>query len=287
MQNPLILCKPTAWFFRRVALLTLMLGGFGIYFIYDYQIGYPKKNQRYFTKQIFEQAHNLFTEKRNEDLSPEEWQAFASQQQSPLRADPKLAPILPKSAPETMPWPAELQDYELMKAGISETWKTYTGRQEWGIKVAETPKDQRKINEQLYFGVGSLVLSLIPLFFLLRTMRRSLAVNATHFQTANGQLIPISDIKRIDLRKWKSKGIANVQAESNGTSSNFRIDGLTYGGFNKEADEPAEKLVQHLLQNFKGEIIDYQSDDENNQPEPPPDSADTKTSEQDADKPSA
>ena len=37
----------------------------------------------------------------------------------------------------------------------------------------------------------------------------------------------------------------------------MRIDGLTYGGFRKEDGEPAEKLMERLVANFSGELIDY------------------------------
>ena len=37
----------------------------------------------------------------------------------------------------------------------------------------------------------------------------------------------------------------------------IRIDGLTYGGFKKENDEPAERLMRLIRSRFSGEIIEY------------------------------
>jgi hypothetical protein len=37
----------------------------------------------------------------------------------------------------------------------------------------------------------------------------------------------------------------------------LRIDGLTYGGFKKEQEEPAEQFMQRIRANFSGEIIEY------------------------------
>jgi len=47
-----------------------------------------------------------------------------------------------------------------------------------------------------------------------------------------------------------------------GGERKIRIDGLTYGGFKLEDDEPAENLMRALKAKFSGEIIDYEAEEE-------------------------
>ena len=40
-----------------------------------------------------------------------------------------------------------------------------------------------------------------------------------------------------------------------------KIDGMTYGGFNKAKGEPAEAFMKALLAQYKGDIIEYEQSD--------------------------
>jgi hypothetical protein len=64
-------------------------------------------------------------------------------------------------------------------------------------------------------------------------------------------------MKTLDLRKWDTKGLALIEFTSPAGDGKARIDGLTYGGFKKEQDEPAEQLMRKIRENFSGEIIEY------------------------------
>ena len=64
-------------------------------------------------------------------------------------------------------------------------------------------------------------------------------------------------MKVLDLRKWDTKGLALIEHEGASGKGKIRIDGLTYGGFKKENDEPAERLMQRIRANFSGEVIEY------------------------------
>ncbi len=257
MNSPEIILRPTPWFFWRAILLLVMLLGGGLYFIYDYQVGYPKKNVHYFSHKQFQNAHDLYSAKKNQGLTDAEWVKLATNQTTPLA--PEGYP-LPEGQENQFTWPQELADPELMKAGFSPSWLAYTARMGWDEKPAEKPKDQRTVNEQLYFGTGALILSVVPLFFLIRTSRRQMSLIDGTVSAPDGTTARISDIKRIDLRKWKTKGLARLEASDSEGDKTLRLDGLAYGGFKKEQDEPAERFMQAILKDFDGEIIEYEEE---------------------------
>ena len=72
-----------------------------------------------------------------------------------------------------------------------------------------------------------------------------------------GKRIPFTDFKTLDLRKWDTKGLAFIDYDGPSGKGRIRIDGLTYGGFKKENDEPAERLMRRIRSRFSGEIIEY------------------------------
>jgi hypothetical protein len=110
-------------------------------------------------------------------------------------------------------------------------------------------------------------LSLVAAFFLLRTINRSISVDAATLTTQQGKRIPFADFKTLDLRKWETKGLAFIDYDGPSGKGRIRVDGLTYGGFKKENDEPAERLMARIRANFSGEIIEYTSLTEPETPE--------------------
>lgn len=242
-------------------MFVMLLGG-GLYFIYDYSMGYPKKNVQYFTHKQFQVAQDIYTAKTNEGWTAEDWQNFASKQS--VKLAPEEYP-LPADHSGMFEWPPELADSNLMKSGFSETWRAYTGRLGWNESVEEKPKDQRTVNEQRTFGLGALIFSVVPLFFLIRTRNRAMKVDGGMVTAPNGSSVAISEIKQIDLRKWKTKGLARAEINTADGTKSLRFDGLTYGGFKKEDGEPAEKFMAALLEKFDGEIIEYEEEIEEEQ----------------------
>lgn len=69
----------------------------------------------------------------------------------------------------------------------------------------------------------------------------------------------MDDIARLDLRRWKLKGLAIATLKPECGGARIRLDGLTYGGFRKE-DSPhnAEDFMKALLSLYRGEIVDYE-----------------------------
>jgi len=266
-----IVCKPTPWFLLRAAAMLLMFGIFSVLFFTDGKWGYREKNLAYHVSKAFEQAGNEFKSQKD-DTTPEAWKAYAEKQSIDFQyTDKETKQLTPTPVPEgtqvPMPWPKVLHDYEAMKAALNqEPDKLFNDyRLEANIKkdAPEEPYMLRKITEQwVVFGV-CVALSAGALFVLLRTLGRKLAIDAEAFYPASGGKVPFADLSRLDLRKWDTKGLAFAWAKTPaGSERKLRIDGLTYGGFKKEDDEPAERLMRRLKENFSGELIEYVTESE-------------------------
>ena len=89
--------------------------------------------------------------------------------------------------------------------------------------------------------------------------RRVLALEGSQI-TAAGRTFDVADIERIDLRQWGPgfKGVAYFTVKG----AKVRVDGMTYGGFDPAAGQPAEALMQALLAQYRGEILEYEQKDE-------------------------
>ncbi len=255
-----IICRPTKWFLWRAVAMLLMFGVFFVLFMKDWRVGYPKKNVVYYTYQTFEEAKKSF-----EGKSAAEWTAFAAAQKIPYPDEPG---ILPAGVAVDSPWPAELQDYEgYRKAYEAERdqtappmWLDYSNAQGWNSKPPEKGYDAGKIQEQLYYGIGAGVLTLIALFYLMRTRVRSMQADDEAYHAPGGERIPYDRIRRIDKRKWESKGLAYLYYETEGGSEKkTKVDGMVYGQFKEEDGAPAERLFQRVLRNFSGELIELEA----------------------------
>jgi len=251
-----IVCKPTPWFALRAIAMLVMFSVFAVLFYIDGTTGYRKKNLEYYLHAAFQQAGADYSRMKSEgDFTAESWREFAEKQTVKLPSDPSLIPVGTKTP---MPWPEMLTDFERMKPGQPHLlWQDYSGENKMSDKVKEKPFDAGKIREQIIVFYICLSLALISLFFLIRTMRRTIVADATSLTTANGKTIPYADMKTLDLRKWDTKGIAIIDHEGASGGGRARIDGLTYGGFKQENGEPAEKLMARIRENFSGEIIEY------------------------------
>jgi hypothetical protein len=251
-----IVCKPTPWFNLRAAAMLTMFSVFAVLFYIDGTTGYRKKNLEFYLHATFPQATAKFSEMNAQgDLTASVWKEFAEKQTVNFPPD---ASLLPVGTDPKMKWPAVLTDYEKVKP-LQHTllWQEYSGENRMNEKVAEHPFDAGKIREQIIVFYICLALALATLFFLIRTSRRSISADGEALTTADGRIIRYADIKTLDLRKWDTKGIALIEFEGASGRGRARIDGLTYGGFKREQDQPAEKLMARIRSNFSGELIEY------------------------------
>lgn len=255
-----IVCKPTPWFLLRATAMLLMFGIFAAMFFKDGSRGYREENLAYYLQQAFKKAREDFHTKRY--ATPEEWRAHASAQAVPF---PEDRSVLPADTRVPMPWPEVLQDYDRMNASLAEQesklFDDYRGEKDIKKEAPEKPFDARKIGEQWVVFWICLALALGTLVILLRTIRRSISVDGEALYPVSGGRIPFSDLVRLDLRKWDTKGLAFAWAKTGSGDRKIRIDGLTYGGFKKEQGEPAEALMRRVRENFRGEIIEFVAED--------------------------
>lgn len=257
-----IVCKPTPWFLLRGVVMLLMFGTFAVLFYLDGSVGYRKKNESFYLHKTFQIANDEFAKKNvTGTLTAEAWKAHSAEQSVNFPADRS---VLPAAIQLPMPWPAILGNYERMKPlEWNILWREYTKERGLNSSPPEEPYDAQKIKEQWIVFVICSALAVTAAFFLLRTLKRSISADSEAVTSAQGKRVPYSDLTKLDLRKWETKGLAFIDYEGATGKGKIRIDGLTYGGFKKENDEPAERLMRQIRSHFSGEITEYTTATEN------------------------
>ncbi|MGC6466390.1 MAG: hypothetical protein ACON5N_12445 [Akkermansiaceae bacterium] len=253
-----VICRPTKWFIWRAILMLAMFGGFGAYFLYDWKIGYPKKNYIVANYQAFTAAGQAWAEHR------ENWEAFVAIQKIPFEDDQS---IYPPGTDFEEAWPSILATME--KGNDEELWKTYSGEKGWPqkINVQEDRKPKRKITEQLVAAGVCLLLTCLTVFFLIRTKSRVMKVTAEGYFPPGGSVITFGKMIRLDKRKWETKGLATITYLEGEEEKKAKIDGMVYGQFREEDGAPAEALFQQVLANFQGELIELVEDEDEDEEE--------------------
>lgn len=254
MTTTSIICRPTRDTFVRFAIVLAAFFGFGLYFFYDGAIGYRKANEVYF-------SYQAFAELGKDASAATAWEAEKAMQ--PLISAEQVEGEwivegkypLPANCDAARTTPAEAADHAAMSKSWAECWTAYTARMHYPVKPAEHPYDTAAIREQWIAGGVCMCISAIIIFFILRTRSRVMSLRGDTV-TACGQTFQVADISRLDLRQWGKgfKGIA--YATVNGRK--IRLDGMTYGGFDPVAGQPAEEFMNALLARYQGEILEYE-----------------------------
>jgi hypothetical protein len=272
-SNETIVLKPTPWFLLRALVMLLMFGVFSALFYIDGSMGYRKKNEAFYLHKAFQTANGEFSKMNSSgSLTAREWKEFAAKQEVAVPEDRSL---LPTTTTLPMPWPEILHDFERMKSlQWNILWREYTKERGLNSSPPEEPYSARKIGEQWIVFWICLMLTLLALFFLLRTMRRNISADGESITHQGGKRVLFRDLKTLDLRKWDTKGLAFIDFDGASGKGRVRIDGLTYGGFKKENGEPAEALMRRIREQFSGEIVEYStiSSPESSKPESEPSS---------------
>jgi len=232
--------------------MLVMFGGFGAYFLYDWKIGYPEKNYMVAHYQAFDAAGKARSEGEG-FTDPKSWEAFVESQTIPFEEE---VAMYPDDTDFKEGWPGILK--QVGKKNSSELWKEYSKEKGWPqvVTPSEDRKPLRKINEQLIAAAVCFLFFLVALFFLVRTKGRVMKVDERGYYPPGGDLIPFSDMKTLDKRKWESKGLAILIYEGGGEEKKTKIDGMVYGQFKEEEGAPAEALFQEILRHFEGELIE-------------------------------
>jgi hypothetical protein len=256
-----VVCRPTKWFIWRALLMLAMFGGFAFYFLYDWKIGYPKKNYIVANYEAFNAAGTAWTIEENR----ENWESFVKEQQIPFRDEKGVYP------PDTdlgEKWP-EILGTMSGNGNDEELWKEFSGEKGWPQRI--DPKEDfypaYKIGHQLIAASVCFLLTAVTLFFLFRTKGRLMKVDDQGYYPPGGDLIPFSDMITLDKRKWETKGLATISYKAGEEEKKAKIDGMVYGQFKEEEGAPAEALFQKVLENFEGELIELVMEDDEEESE--------------------
>lgn len=260
-ESAVIVCKPTSWIKIRAVLIIAMFGVFAYLFYTDGTVGYKEENEQV----LFNRLITIEAEKAVGDFSSEsEWKQFASAQKIDVSSE-EMYP-LPEGFNRDQHWPTVVVDgYASLSRGSNgpqELWASYAGSRGWPVKAPEHGHDQSDLNTQYYMCYGCATIVVVVLLLFLRTLTRTMSVTETAFIAPDGKVVPFTAMRRIDARKWDTKGVATIFYEDAGVKKKTKVDGMIYGHFKKEDGEPAEKLYAYILDNFKGELIEFENIDD-------------------------
>ena len=142
--------------------------------------------------------------------------------------------------------------------GANELWEDYTSEKGWPSETAEHPYDAGDIKGQFIAAGVALSLIAVTLFILIRTLRRTIEADDEALYSQDGRKVLYADMTRVDKRKWDTKGIALVYYNDGGEEEKkVKVDGMVYGQFKEEDGAPAERLFSRVMENFKGEVLEY------------------------------
>lgn len=106
---------------------------------------------------------------------------------------------------------------------FQQEWKQYAAEQGW-----PTDKPADKEESDLWFQYGIMIVALpIGVYFLvafIRSQKRWVESTPESLRTHNGREARWDQIKNIDKTRWKSKGIAVVEYESEGQTKRITLD---------------------------------------------------------------
>lgn len=201
-----ITCRVTPWYLKRMSLMTLMFVGFGLYFLYDGFIGYPKKNAIYRAHERFaaiQEEKKAFLDQGGTQV---EWATVVKEEGYPEQSD----------------------------------WSDYAAVHGW---PAEAPEKLYSTADQFFFGGLCLAIGLGVLGTLLVNRGRVLRADEDSFYTPKGERVPFTSAYRIDMRKWDNKGLAYVHyRDGKGKERRATIDDLKFAG----ADEIRGRLMKNF-----------------------------------------
>lgn len=118
--------------------------------------------------------------------------------------------------------------------------------------------DDSKIAQQMWGMIVCSIATIIILVLAVRSVGTRMALREGKLILPGADPIDISDIRRVDTRKWMSKGLATIWYEKNGVEKKGIIDGLKYGGFKGEKPYVPDQILEYVVKNFKGELIELE-----------------------------
>ncbi len=206
-----------------------MMVGMGLYFCYDGKFGYRKDNEKADKKEWFETTFIKSFDEAKTAGKLEEWKAKAAEQKLPTGEN-----------------------------GEPPKWATYAAVQGWPENVKKHSEEE--IAQQFWWGGAMLVIALFVGLKVLLDFNKKLIGHPEHMIMPGGAEVRFADVFKVDKRKWLVKGLAYVFYRSDDSEHRAVVDDLKYGD--------ADKVLDRLIANFKGELIE-KAPDEDETPDQP------------------
>ncbi len=226
-HDEVIVCVIAPWYYRRMGLMAAMFLGMGLYFCYDGKVGYPKENIIAEKKAWFE---------------------------SDVMASYDVARS--KGEVELNDWLKKARDLgHINKADLKQPrWNDYAAPFGWPSE----PKmhSENEIEQQYYWGGIMLLGAFGAGMLVLINHNKTLVGEVEQMIMPNGKTVRYVDIFKVDKRKWDKKGLAHAYYRSGATDVEqcAVIDDLKFDG--------AGKVLDRLLKQFNGELVEKVADDE-------------------------
>ena len=198
--------------------MSLMFVAFGLYFLYDGFIGYPKKNAQF-------ASHASFFD----DL---ETRKAAHMEEGGTLTD----------------WEERtVDDY----VAVEEKWKAHATAQGW---PEEPPEKHYSTGDQFFFGALCIAVGLAVLGTMFINRGRSVRADEQGFYTDKSERVRFESAFRIDKRKWDNKGLAYVyHRDADGKQKRAVIDDLKYNGADKILTRLLDNFEGELIERVSNE----------------------------------
>jgi hypothetical protein len=201
-----------------MGMMAAMLTAFGLYFIYDGKVGYPKANQIADKQRWFEEVVLKSFDEAKAAGKVDVWVQHAQQQGWPTGRD-----------------------------GEPPRWVSYAAQHGWPEKPHRYT--QKEIDEQFWWGGGTLLAALFIGTLILLNKNKVLMGEADHLISPEGKRVLYEQVFRVDKRLWDNKGLAYIwYRPAAGGEHKVVIDDLKYEG--------AVRVLDELMACFKGELIE-------------------------------
>jgi hypothetical protein len=214
-------CRVTPWYFKRMAMMAVMLTAFGLYFLYDGKYGYPAANEKAAKKDWFEKEVLGSFETASKAGTIPQWVEDA----------------------KTKGWPTG-------KDGEPPKWLSYSS--EMGLPEKPKRYTDKEIEEQFWWGGAMLILAVATVIAVLLNRGKVVRGYDDRFITTAEKEVLFSHVFRVDKRKWESKGLATVfyREKPDGPELKTKLDCLKYD------EKGMEAILAALLGKFSGELIE-------------------------------
>ena len=125
-------------------------------------------------------------------------------------------------------------------------WEKYCAARGWTTEAPHKRYDRQAILVQFAFVALTGSIGACSLIFWLRARKTFIRSDADAVITPSGKRVPYASITDLDLRRWKSKGLATVSYSLDAAKGRFVLDDAKY--------EPAglDAILEDIRQNTTG-----------------------------------